>query len=117
MKRIGKIRSKKILSLLLILVMAAAVLPSDLLTVTEEAFAVQNDDEVKVDGGVKLGGYGSTSFYYDCDTKTVCNTAPESGSYSHFIPEAAALTCWSCATTPAALLSTTAATRMIGRST
>ena len=82
MKRIGKIRSKKILSLLLILVMAAAVLPSDLLTVTEEAFAVQNDDEVKVDGGVKLGGYGSTSFYYDCDTKTVCNTAPESGSYA-----------------------------------
>ena len=87
MKRIGKIRSKKILSLLLILVMAAAVLPSDLLTVTEEAFAVQNDDEVKVDGGVKLGGYGSTSFYYDCDTKTVCNTAPESGSYAHFIPD------------------------------
>ncbi|MGN0681367.1 MAG: hypothetical protein ACI4LY_05110, partial [Candidatus Fimisoma sp.] len=86
MKRIGKIRSKKILSLLLILVMAAAVLPADLLTVTEEAFAVQNGDEVKVDGDVELGGYFQ-KFYYDCATKTVCDTVPESGSYAHFIPD------------------------------
>ena len=73
-------KPKRLLSLLLALAMLVGLMP---MTV----FAVQNGDEVKVDGGVKLGGYGSTSFYYDCDTKTVCNTAPESGSYAHFIPD------------------------------
>ena len=63
-----KMKPKRLLSLFLALIMVLGLLP-----VT--AFAVQNDNEVKVDGGVKLGGYGSTSFYYDCDTKTVCNTA------------------------------------------
>ena len=87
MKKDKRIKPKRIVSLLLVFAVTVAMIPAGPFSVTEEAFAVQNGDEVKVDGGVKLGGYGSTSFYYDCDTKTVCNTAPESGSYAHFIPD------------------------------
>lgn len=82
MKKDKRIKPKRIVSLLLVFAVTVAMIPAGPFSVTEEAFAVQNDNEVKVDGGVKLGGYGSTSFYYDCDTKTVCNTAPESGSYA-----------------------------------
>ena len=70
-------KPKRLLSLFLALVMVLGLLP-----VT--AFAVENGDCVKVDGGVELGGF-SQKFYYDCATKTVCDTVPESGSYAHFI--------------------------------
>ena len=70
-------KPKRLLSLFLALVMVLGLLP-----VT--AFAVQNGDEVEVDGDVELGGYFQ-KFYYDCATKTVCDTVPESGSYAHFI--------------------------------
>ena len=72
-------KPKRLLSLFLALVMVLGLLP-----VT--AFAVQNGDEVEVDGDVELGGYFQ-KFYYDCATKTVCDTVPESGSYAHFIPD------------------------------
>ena len=79
-------KAKRVITIMLALAMVFALMPQ-LPGTDSTAFAVQNDNEVKVDGGVKLGGYGSTNFYYDCDTKTVCNTAPESGSYAHFIPD------------------------------
>ena len=86
MKKDKRIKPKRIVSLLLVFAVTVAMIPAGPFSVTEEAFAVQNGDEVKVDGGVELGGYFQ-KFYYDCATKTVCDTVPESGSYAHFIPD------------------------------
>lgn len=81
MKKDKRIKPKRIVSLLLVFAVTVAMIPAGPFSVTEEAFAVQNGDEVKVDGDVELGGF-SQKFYYDCATKTVCDTVPESGSYA-----------------------------------